>query len=194
MSSPFTEDSYFRWCSPTEFERLNDAHRIALGSRAMSGVGQKYRDGHVASRFAQYCEADRVRLLEPRFGQSTPDFALLFGEVEQRFEITEADRPGRRRTEEYRNELFTKETRLLNDDEWTTAIDYKAVIEAIVRKKSTKRYDNCYGLIVWSNAFGITDDEEISPAWWSEACTSGWDSFREIWVHHRGRFEQVTRA
>jgi len=160
----------------------------------MSGVGQKYRDGYVASRFAQRREADRVRLLEPRLGQATPDFSLLFGKTEQRFEITEADRPGRRRTEEYRVEFLPTEARLLGEDEWTTASNYKAVIEAIVCKKSAKRYDQCHGLIVWSNAFGIADEEAITPAWWSEACASGWGSFREIWVHHRDAFQQIKRS
>ena len=192
MSSSYLDGLYFDWRSPEEFRRLNDAHRTALGNRAMSGNGQSFRDGHVASRFANYREADRVRLLKPRFAQATPDFALLFGKVEQRFEITEADRPGRRRTEEYRTDPAMG-TRLLNDDEWTTAFDYKAVVDALVRKKSTKRYDNCHGLIVWSNAFGITDHEAINPIWWSEACRSGWVSFREIWVHHRDAFQQVTR-
>lgn len=160
----------------------------------MSGAAQRYRDCYVASRFAQFRAADRMRLLEPRVGQATPDFALLFGKTEQRFEITEADRPGRRRTEEYRTELFPTEMRLLEEDEWTTAFDYKAVIEAAVRKKSAKRYDKCHGLIVWSNAFGITDDEAITALWWSEACALGWKNFREIWVHHRNLFEQIERA
>ena len=159
----------------------------------MSGAGQHYRDGYVASRFAQHRAADRVRLLEPRFGQATPDFALLFGNTEQRFEITEADRPGRRRSEEYRTKLFPTEMRLLEVGEWNTALNHMAVIEAIVSKKSAKRYDDCHGLIVWSNAW-ITDDEAITPRWWSEACASGWRNFREIWVHHRGAFEQIARS
>jgi hypothetical protein len=189
-----SEERYFRWCSPLELRRFNDAHRISLGHRAMSGAGQVYRDGHVASRFAQCREADRVRLLEPRFGQATPDFAIRFGQTEQRFEITEADRPGRRRTKEYRTELPATETRLLEDDEWTTAIEYKAVIEARVLNKSSKQYDQCHGIIIWSNAFGITDDEVITPLWWSEACATGWRSFQEIWVHHRDTFLQVMQA
>jgi hypothetical protein len=194
VSASFSKAPYFQWSSPTDLARFNDANGIALGNRAMSSGGQEYRDGHVASRFAQYREADRVRLLEPRFGQSTPDFALLFGETEQRFEITEADRPGRRCTEEYRDDFFVTGTRLLEEHEWTTAIDYKAVIETIVRRKSAKLYDYCHGLIVWSNAFGISDDEVMTPIWWSEACASGWVSFQEIWVHHRNEFAQVTQV
>ena len=173
MKTPLPDDHYFRWCVPTELKRLVEADRIALGIRAMSGAGQNYRDGYVAARFAQYRAADRVRLIEPRFGQATPDFSLLFGEIEQRFEITEADRLGRRRTEEYQSELLLTETRLLGEEEWTTAFDYRTVVKAIVRNKSVKCYDDCHGLIVWSNAFGIADDEAITPSWWSEACALG---------------------
>lgn len=158
----------------------------------MSGAGQKFRDGHVACRFAQFREADKVRLLKPRFGQPTPDFALLFGETEQRFEITETGRPDRRRTAEYRTELLMP--RLLEEDEWTNTTEYRAVIETIVRKKSAEPYDDCHELIVWSNAFGISDDEAITPEWWSQVCALGWESFREIWVHHRDVFEQVKRT
>jgi len=190
----FSEDCYFDWRSPTELGRLKDEHRASLGNRAMSGAGQTYRDAHVAARFSQHRNADFVRLLKTRSSQATPDFALLLAGSEQRFEITEADRPERRRTLEYRDETFPNEARLLTEDEWTSASEYKAVVRAIVLKKSAKIYDSCHGLIVWSNAFGITDDEAITSQWWSDACASGRKSFKEIWVHHRDRFEQIASS
>ena len=174
--------------------RLADSDAAELGDRAMLADGQSFRDAFVASRFAAFRDAENVRLLRPRHGQPTPDFAILLNDVEEQwFEITEADRPGRRRQHEYQCGFRDERFRSLTDEEWTDADTYQDVVRSIVTKKAAKSYDQCQGLIVWSNAFGITDDDKIGPLWWLEACGPGLDRFEEVWVHYRDRFHLVTR-
>lgn len=193
MSGLESETDYFSWMAPSEMLRLTEVNAIQLGDRAMWKEGQAFRDAFVASRFAILRAAEKVRLLSPRYGQATPDFAILVDNAEQWFEVTEADRAGRKRQNEYQGGFRDVPVRLLAEEEWTNANAYKCVVQSLVTKKASKAYDRCRGLIVWSNAFGIIDDEKITQKWWSQACESGWRSFEEIWVHHRDVFHKVTR-
>ncbi len=122
---------------------------------------------------------------------TTPDFAVQLRERELWFEVTEADRPGRKRNLEYAPSTLREAVRTLRDDEWIDQNIYAEEIDRLCRQKSSKEYDRCDGLIINSNAFGIIDDHLMTDEWWSDAARSARDKFSEVWRHHRSQFERI---
>lgn len=147
---------------------------------ALRRPGKKFREAYVACRFAAFRRASAVRLLPERDTIETPDFALKIGSNEQCFEITEADRPGRRRGDEDHSSL-TRPV-LVPDDEWTDPLEYQELVSHRVRKKAAKNYDECQGLLVWSNAWPIAKDKMLNTEWWQAACRPAANVFAEVWV------------
>jgi hypothetical protein len=101
------------------------------------------------------------------------------------FEVTEADRPGRKRNEEYKTESEDQQTRPLREDEWTTSEEYQRVIQKLCYVKTGKPYAPTTNLVVWSNAFGICDDHLMNGRWWQEACHIATQTFKAVFVHHQ---------
>ena len=67
----------------------------------MRQEGNLFREAFVPARYGVAESADWVRLIKTGDRQR-PDFAILKAGVEQWIEVTEADRPGRQRTDEYK--------------------------------------------------------------------------------------------
>ena len=155
--------------------------RGALGWESLKRIGRDYREAYVASRFAQIRGANAVRLLRPSDTSPTPDFAVIVESKEYWFETTEVDRPDRRRGAEQP----VQGVRQLEENEWITADQYFWEIERRVKSKAARTYLKCDGLIVWSNAFAISDDEAMDTEWWQRATISASDRFSQCWVWHR---------
>ena len=164
-----------------------EAHSNALGSDSLKRRGKDFREAFVASRFASVRGASRVRLLEPLNNQPTPDFAISLGISELWFETTEIDRPGRRRGDEPPLEGCEH----VLEEEWVTPEAYRDEVTQRVRSKAAKNYLKCDGLVIWSNAFPIERQDELTETWWADAATPAKGAFSEVWVHFRQSWTQL---
>jgi hypothetical protein len=117
---------------------------------------KKLQEALVAARFAERMAAgrpDRVRLLT----SARPDFAILRGNTEYLFEIVEADRPERRRGDEYRKLAELKrlgvspKPELVDPD--AEAAQAVSVIIDRVRAKFKKRYSADTHLLIYVNTW-----------------------------------------
>lgn len=179
MSSSL-DDGLFEWQRPEQMYARAEGLRLELGPMALRRSGKRFREAYAASRFARFRGADEIRLLAERGQEVTPDFEMRIGGVAHRFEITEADRPGRRRGAEDHSPI----TRLVpvQDDEWVEPDKYQTVVSCRAHAKAAKRYDSCQGLVIWSNAWPIADEEKLTLDWWRCACEPARGAFREVWV------------
>lgn len=183
-------ESLYVWQTPSTLITKTCDLREILGPRALLREGALFREAYIAGKFAAHLSASSVKLLRPRT-QPTPDFAVRTTEDELWFESTEADRPSRKRNLEYTESNSLELTRFLRDDEWVNQSEYAEVIARRCRRKSMKRYDKCDGLIINSNAFGITDEHLIDEDWWQECTRAAHSSFNQVWRFHRSAFAQI---
>jgi hypothetical protein len=92
----------FDWQTSEGMIALADQLSHALGYDAMFRRGRTFREAFIAGRFARRRGGEQVRLLREDGRANTPDFELLIEGRTLRFETTEADIPGRRRSDEFR--------------------------------------------------------------------------------------------
>lgn len=161
-----------------------------LGRHAMRRAGAAFRESFIASRFAAHRKADAVRLLRPR-KQATPDFAIMLNQVEAWYETTEADRPGRKRMDEYASDDQQAGVEHIPDDHWVEPDTYADVINVLTTRKGQKSYDKCDGLIIWSNAFPIAQQDQLNERWWQEAARPAQTAFPEVWCHFQDQFSRI---
>lgn len=180
VSTAVLQADLFRWQAPEALLARAELLRRKLGGLALRRPGKDFREAFVASRFARWRNASFVRLLEPHKLLPTPDFAIRLGASEFWFETTEADCPGRKRGDEVEAPEGTISQ--IPDDHWVEPSEYQALVRERVLVKASKEYSKCDGLIIWSNAFPIADEEGLTPDWWRAAVTPAEDKFDEIWV------------
>jgi len=170
------KETLYEWQSPAEMKDGAERLRQLLGHYSMFSQGRAFREAHIAARFAIRRGGDAVRLLAERPGIATPDFAIRLDGQELRIETTEADIPGRKRQDEYRQPprteamIFTK---------FETMVEHMRTLAA---KKAAKAYDACHGLVIYLN-----------PPIFSFEPSARWDgllraaepaavAFREVWI------------
>lgn len=169
-------DRCFQWCTPDEMIGLADELNEALGNRAMFRLGRTFREAYIAGRFARRRGAARVRLLKEHGTKNTPDFELDVEGRLLRFETTEADIPGRRRGDEYRQPPKVEPMIFTNLDVMVEQM------RALSAAKAAKQYDNCHGLVIWVNppAFSFNPDMR-----WDSLVRGGEpaaSAFTEVWA------------
>lgn len=179
----------FAWQSPKEMAAAADEVRRKFGERKWSNPARHWIEAYVASRFAHFSNIDSVKLLRPLNALPTPDFALRMGSDELWIETTEADRLGRQRGAEHITPFEDSET--VPESEWVEPAVYHALVNRLVEKKARKAYTKCDGLIVWSNAFPIADEEFLTYDWWQSAVEPARRKFDAVWVHFHGEFIRV---
>jgi hypothetical protein len=132
----------------------------------------------VAARFAARTGREAVRLLKETGVTTTPDFAVRSLTGEQRYEITEADVPGRKRQAEYRNppEPGVQFMTL------TSLSVMVAHIQTLVAKKANKIYDDCAGLVVHMNPPIFSFDPLFRAQQLLEATEPAAAAFDEVWM------------
>ena len=184
-------DRFFEWHSPQALLAGAESLGAKLGHMAMRRPGTAYREAFVASRFAKHRGSELVRLLPPR-KRPTPDFALKLAGEELWYETTEVDRPGRKRGLEYADESSGNLVEQIPDEHWVEPDAYQAVIHERCVQKASKRYDKCDGLIIWSNAFPIGNEDQLNTEWWIHAIRAAQGSFPEVWRHFRGEFSRIS--
>ena len=182
-----SERCYFDWQSPESLRDLAESDSLLLGLDALKRRGKDFREAFAASRFALHRRATSVRLIKPRDGSQTPDFAMLLNKQELWFETTEIDRPGRRRGDEPFQSGFVAYA----DGEWTSPDELGPVVTERVAAKVSKTYDKCDGLLIWFNAFPVDRARELTTEWWNTSAEPARDHFAETWVHQSSRFTQL---
>lgn len=171
---------FFEWQLPDELRQTAEMEATRLGQMALLRPGKKFREAYVASRFAAFRKALSVRLLPESNDTVTPDFEMKVGGLVQQLEITEADRPGRRRGDEGHSTIEGLVP--IPDDEWTDPDEYQALVARQASTKADKSYDRCEGLIIWSNAWPIANEQVLTLEWWRTACKPAESAFTEVWV------------
>ena len=183
-----TTNAFFDWQTTKQFQNLAETEEVCLGEKWKTQSGRCFREAFIASRFAIYRKASLVRLFPPDGQTPTPDFAIQIDQTELWYEITEADRPGRKRGNE--PPLIGVET--VSQDEFITSSDYQNVVCERSAAKAVKHYKKCDGLVIYANAFPISDQEKMTGAWWRDATVDARCRFSQVWVFDNQYFRLIS--
>lgn len=143
-------------------------------------------DAWVAAKFGMLRDAEQVRLVEDEW----PDCELLSSGVVEKFEITEADAPERRRGQEYRESTGEVEDDPVED--WIERAEAaKLWLRDAVERKVQKNYGGYVNLLILLNLneFGIRQSK-IEECF-ALATISAKDEFASVWVLWKGKAYKV---
>lgn len=175
-----------KWWSPGDLLASVDEQRDLFDGNAFFNAPnlKPLRETYAAATFALDLKNERqtrIRMVADVF----PDFCLRIDEAVLAFELVEADRPERKRGEEYR-ELARREAadEKIDPEPYDPWAEKRSVPEAVrrvVAGKAAKHYADPPHLLVYVN-FGnmggpaLTDDE-------ASAVTQDWHAtFKSIWL------------
>jgi hypothetical protein len=190
------EHELSEWHSPEAFNGKLRRLRTERGDYLLTDRGtQFFREAYCAQAFALLVEAQQVRLVDA----VRPDFAIDVSGVIRAYEVTEADTPGRKRTEEIkaaraaRNEAIAAGK--LNSDvpsftdvsegEWLTPEVAETALRTATGRKNKSHYDPSWGLLIFLNP-GFNTDQQAIEAGMAPATAAAKDRFREVWVLWQG--------
>ncbi len=160
------------WHSPEEFrDKLHDLcaeHGRNLLTAPRAGF---FRDADPACRFALLRAASKVRLVAAR----RPDFEIDVAKGAREFEVTEADTPGRRRSDEVKG-------RREPDAGWPTPDIAEQILRESAARKSDGRYEPGWGLLILLNQWNIGVDQRAIEGRMADATAVAKDRFAEVWV------------
>ena len=162
--------------------RVDEIHR-AVGPTPffVQGGLQFLRDAWIGARVATALVAEKVRL----WPEERPDFELLLHGESRLFEATEADFPGRRRSDEYRE--VTSEIEDDPVEDWRKRFDaIPSAVRRVVSKKLLKGYPESVSLAVYVNlgCYGAYVQEGL-PILQRETSIAK-SAFREVFVYWKG--------
>ena len=189
--------AYEQWQSPEELLSRSEGLMSSMsGEDFFNQPGIDFiREGLAAATFGKAREADAVRLVAKT--DHWPDFEIRLNGMVEAWEITEADVPGRRRGDEYRDDPLMAGDKALGLDH---AENYIAraerapdAIRARCLAKAAKRYGGRAALLIYLNIsdFG-TRHKEIEECFpWATAPAK--DAFTEVWILWKGRIYRVWR-
>lgn len=166
----------FEWQTPDAMIAIADKLGAALGEDAMFRRGRTFREAFIAGRFARRRGAQRVRLLREDGRTNTPDFEVEMDGRTLRFETTEADIPGRRRQDEYRQPRKVEPMIFTNLDVMVEQM------RKLAAAKAAKAYDDCHGLVIWVNPPAFSFNPQMR---WDSLIRGGEPaarSFAEVWA------------
>ena len=168
------------------------ASRVAAVNDAMGsadffrqGGVEFLRDAWLAAEFGRHRQSDAVRLVPEH--ERWPDFEARGGGVIERVECAEADVPGRRRGDEYREADPT----VIEDDpveNWIArAEQVPAALAAVIGAKIGKHYGSRATLLVYLNIseFGVRQ-AEIEAAM-PRAAAPALPHFQRVWIFWKVR-------
>jgi hypothetical protein len=173
------------WRVPLEMEdyvgRVNDY----MGSEDFfSQPGVTFlRDAWSAAKFSECRKADAVRLIKAEW----PDFEARIEGVVRQYECVEADLPGRRRGDEYRD---SDPPRMKLDpvEDWIKrAEQIPAALKNAIEKKIRKRYSGRASLLIYLNIgeFGVRQKE--IEASFLEMAAPATTHFESVWILWKDR-------
>lgn len=151
------------WTDVLVFQGLVSECKKDLGRYgAMINHGTGFwRDAWIAGKFAELLAVDSVRLLYP---ETSPDFAVMIAGTERRFEATEAMAQGRRRGDEFREDLAKAdrgESTARNHpvEDWLTGDRAAELLKAAADRKAGKSYARGSSLVIYLNDSDYGADE-----------------------------------
>lgn len=176
------------WRTPTEMMAYVSDVTDAMGSEDFFRQGgvEFLRDAWLAAEFGRHQQSSLVRLVAER--EQWPDFEARADDVVERVECAEADLPGRRRGDEYREAKKQNAGRglVIEDDpveDWIARADQvPAALSAVIETKIAKRYPGCASLLINLNIieYGIRQ-AEIEAAM-VPAVVPALPYFERVWV------------
>jgi hypothetical protein len=176
-----------RWNDPERFfEDVRDIQRpIGNVSLFTDPALQPLFDAWIAGQFAAIRnthESCRVRLIRPG---GFPDFEILVDHRIEAFEATEADRPGRRRGDEYREDEMQvvrgeQAVRDLGGHDELRQWAIHAIRDA-AQRKAAKRYGSKVNLLIFVNVPTFVE-EPLDLDKLAELTAIGQTEFLAIWL------------
>lgn len=138
-----------------------------------------WREAFVGSQFANYMGAEWVRLIAPPLER--PDFEMLLNGAIHQYEVTEADRPNRRRHDEYREAAVSGETWCYDHVDGPEEV--VAILARATEKKVAKAadYNSHTSLIIYLNVWCAMPDTERYTCF-REGTRAAQGVFSEVWV------------
>jgi hypothetical protein len=181
------------WRTPADMAAFVSAVNDAMGSSnffRQSGV-EFLRDAWLAAEFGRHRQSSFVRLVADR--EQWPDFETRAGDVIEGVECAEADVPGRRRGDEYREaDRRSADGSLIAEDDpvedWIARAEQASVaLSAVIGAKIGKRYVGRASLLVNLNIseFGIRQ-AEIEAAM-APSIKPALPHFQRVWVLWKAR-------
>jgi hypothetical protein len=182
--------------TPEDMARRWNAFHVEIGAEMLVQAGVEFmRDAYVAHRFAAHRQADAVWLVD----QIRPDFGVQLAHAEFLFEVTEADWPDRRRSDEYKKHIIPKlraGTPTVEEDPnrfRMTPEQAVALLQHAALEKVSGNYDIDWGLVIllqprsWPSVVGgveavLASGTEVAK-----------EAFREVWVDWGATFYLVWR-
>lgn len=181
------------WHTPADMAAYVSATNDAMGSPDFFRQGgvEFLRDAWLAAEFGRHRQSSSVRLVPER--EQWPDFEARGGDVIERVECVEADIPGRRRGDEYRDaeKRNTSGGPIVVDDpveDWIARADQvPTALSTVIATKIGKRYIGRASLLVNLNIneFGIRQ-AEIEAAM-APAVVPALPYFQRTWVLWKAR-------
>jgi hypothetical protein len=176
------------WRTPADMAAYVSAVNNAMGSAAFfrqSGV-EFLRDAWLAAEFGRHQQSSSIRLVAKR--EQWPDFEARGGDMIERIECAEADIPGRRRGDEYRDAEKRNAgygLTIVDDpiEDWIARADQvPAALSAVIVAKIGKLYAGRASLLVNLNIseFGIRQ-AEIEAAM-TPAMMPALPHFQRVWI------------
>lgn len=160
-----------------------------------SGLGF-YRDAWAACAFAEARGARSVRLLWPA---ERPDFEIESELGLQQFETVEADKPGRKRGDEYKAILprLDAEEQVVEDvpdEDWMTPEQASEMLGRAAQSKADDRYAADCNLLILLNHEDFVGDHDVIISCMAQSTSVACDRFAEVWVLWKGVAHLVWRA
>lgn len=181
------------WRTPAVMAAYVTAVNHAMGSANFFRQGgvEFLRDAWLAAEFGRHRQSSLVRLVPER--EQWPDFETRGGDADERVECAEADVPGRRRGDEYREvekREANGESTLEHDpiEDWIARADQvPAALAAVIATKIGKHYARRASLLVCLNIseYGIRQTE-IEAAM-MPAIAPSLPHFQRVWVLWKAR-------
>ena len=179
---------YFAWQPAESLLARSQSDYDWLGESWKRRVGRDFREAFIAARFANFVGAEAVKLLAPNGNRPTPDFAIKLQSSEFWYETTEIDRRDRRRG----SESPLKGPLQVPPSEWVTTADLLEVLRERSAAKARKDYVKCDGLVIYDNAWPLSDPENQTPDWWRSGTTEARARFSEVWSFDGTTFALIT--
>ena len=177
-----------QWRSPLEMlNYVDDVMECAGGRSHFNQAGIQFiYDAWAAAEFAVFRKATRVRLINDEW----PDFEMELGGEAQQFEITEADLPGRRRGQEYR-ERPKGSVDDPEEDWYKRASQVSAALCSSSARKAKKHYSGRAQLLIYLNIPVYEIYQKEIEGCFGDATAPAKDQFESVWVLWKARAYHV---
>jgi hypothetical protein len=184
-----------QWQAPNAMtSRCTELMGTMTGDELFNQPGIEFiREGWAAGTFGVARKAEAVRLIAVI--ERWPDFEIRVGGEVASWEFTEADVPGRRRGQEYRDDPLKMGDKALGLDQpenyFARAGFAAEAIRARCEAKAAKRYGGRAALLIYLNIedFGTRHREIVES--FATATSPAKDSFTEIWILWKARIYPV---